>query len=168
MTVIKNDNRETRSLKDQSAKGIILTNDCVITCGRNSIRFNEKTKRGGKAEPGSADRCAGASGAKAGVRTTAARATLAESSAPTRAAASTAADCAAAASGGRTTDRAAGRGQARARPGRAFEARAGTDDRTKARASGDAATATATGQPGRKRLSERPQGPGGSARLHRV
>jgi hypothetical protein len=54
VTVLKHDNRVTRSLKNENARGIILTNDSVITCGRNSIRFNEKTKRGSLAEPRSA------------------------------------------------------------------------------------------------------------------
>jgi hypothetical protein len=51
VSVIKHDNRVTRSLKNESAKGIILSNDSVITCGRNSIRFSEKVKRGNVARP---------------------------------------------------------------------------------------------------------------------
>ncbi len=46
VTDIKHDLRVTRSLEDASPNGLILNNDSVITCGRNSIRFNEKVKRG--------------------------------------------------------------------------------------------------------------------------
>ena len=39
---MKNGNRQTHSLKNQAVKGFVLQNDCVITCGRNSIRFHER------------------------------------------------------------------------------------------------------------------------------
>ncbi len=45
VTDIKHDLRVTRSLEDASPNGLILNNDSVITCGRNSIRFNEKVRR---------------------------------------------------------------------------------------------------------------------------
>ena len=45
VTVVKNGIRETHSLKNQDAKGVSLENDCVIICGRNSIRFNEKSHK---------------------------------------------------------------------------------------------------------------------------
>jgi hypothetical protein len=45
-TVVRSGVREAWSSRTQPAKGIILENDCVIICGRNSIRFNEKSHSG--------------------------------------------------------------------------------------------------------------------------
>jgi hypothetical protein len=56
VTVVRNGVRERYLLKDQSAKGISLENDCVINCGRNSIRFNERSHRSEVAEPSAAPR----------------------------------------------------------------------------------------------------------------
>jgi hypothetical protein len=46
VAVVKDGRREASSLGNHRAKGIILENDSVIICGRNSIRFNEKLHRG--------------------------------------------------------------------------------------------------------------------------
>ena len=51
VTVVKNGIRETHSLKNQNAKGVSLENDCVIICGRNSIRFSEKSHKGEAVAP---------------------------------------------------------------------------------------------------------------------
>ena len=45
VTMMKNGTRRTHSLKNQAVNGIVLENDCVITCGRNSIRFHERAQR---------------------------------------------------------------------------------------------------------------------------
>jgi hypothetical protein len=52
VAVVKDGRREVSLLSDRGAKGISLENDNVITCGRNSIRFNEKSHRGEAAGPG--------------------------------------------------------------------------------------------------------------------
>jgi hypothetical protein len=54
VTIVKNDHRETFSLRNQGGKGIALGNDFVITCGRNSIRFNEKSRRSDVPAPSAA------------------------------------------------------------------------------------------------------------------
>ncbi len=54
VAIVKNGVRETRSLKSQGAGGITLANDCVIMCGRNSIRFNERSHRGEATQSGAA------------------------------------------------------------------------------------------------------------------
>jgi len=46
VTVVKNGIRQSYSFNNQNAQGVSLENDCVIICGRNSIRFNEKSQRG--------------------------------------------------------------------------------------------------------------------------
>ncbi len=51
VAVVKDGRRESSSLRNHGAKGIILENDSVIICGRNSIRFNEKSHRGEVAGP---------------------------------------------------------------------------------------------------------------------
>ena len=45
ITIVRNGVRTTIAREDQDPKGVILENDCVIICGRNSIRFNEKSSR---------------------------------------------------------------------------------------------------------------------------
>ena len=51
VAVVKDGRRESSSLRNHGAKGIILENDSVIICGRNAIRFNEKSHRGEVAGP---------------------------------------------------------------------------------------------------------------------
>ena len=51
VTVVKKGIRQIYSSADQNDKGISLENDCVIICGRNSIRFNEKSTKSEVAGP---------------------------------------------------------------------------------------------------------------------